>query len=92
MQKKLNQKNKFNITNKNDIATLNQALNDVANKYPIVFDFLEIYCGYNSPLMSYDANEICYSSGKRDVILTLKTLMRDDIVPDAIVDHFKNTL
>ena len=66
----------FNITDKNDIAELNQALKDIQEKYPIVLKFLESYCGYDSALLSFEPNEICYSQGKRDVILTIKTLMR----------------
>lgn len=81
--------NKFNFTNEHDIATLSQSLKDLKNRMPIIFDFLEKYCGYNTPLMSVDPYEICYSQGKRDVILTINTLMRDDITPEQIAHFFK---
>ena len=90
MQKKQSQRNnKFDLTNERDIASLSQSLKDVEEKYPIVFDFLESYCGYNSPLLTYEPNEICYSQGKRDVILTIKTLMRDDIDAKQIAEYYK---
>lgn len=81
--------NKFNFSNEHDIATLSQSLKDIKNKMPLVFDFLEKYCGYNAPLMSTDPHEICYSQGKRDVILMIHTLMRDDITPEQIAQYYK---
>lgn len=85
-------KAKFDITNANDIAELSQSLNDIFIKFPIVFDFLETYCGYDSALLSFDPNEICYSQGKRDVILTIKTMMRKDISPEQIAQYYKKNL
>ena len=79
----------FKLSDKNSIAELSQALKDIAVKYPVVFEFLESYCGYDSALLSFDPNEICYSQGKRDVILTIKTMMRDDINPEDIAKHYK---
>lgn len=90
MQKKSTNRNGFDITNKNDIATLSQALIDVEQKFPIVFDFLESFCGYNTPVMSSDPYEITYAGGKRDVILTMKTIMRRDIKPEHIAEYYKN--
>ena len=71
---------------------LSQSLKDIENKYPIVFEFLESYCGYNTALLSFEPNEICYSQGKRDVILTIKTMMREDINPDVIAQYYKKTI
>lgn len=85
-------KNSFDITNKNDIAELAQSFKDIQKKYPIVFSFLESYCGYDTALLSFEPNEICYSQGKRDVILTIKTLMREDISPDVIAQYYKKSL
>ena len=92
MRKKQTQPHNFNITDKNYIAELSQALKDISGKYPIVFDFLESYCGYNTALLSFDPNEICYSQGKRDVILTIKTMMREDISPDIIATYYKRSI
>ena len=80
---------KFNFTDKNQIASLVQQIKDINAKYPLFITFLENYCGYNNALLSADPYEICYSQGKRDVILTLKTLTRDDIQPEVISDFFK---
>lgn len=82
----------FDITDKNDIAELSQALKDIKTKYPVLFNFLEKYCGYDTALLSFDPNEICYSQGKRDVILTIKTMMREDISPDIIAQYYKKSL
>lgn len=84
--------NNFNITNKDNIAELSQALKDIRDKYPVVFDFLEQYCGYDTALLSFDPNEICYSQGKRDVILTIKTMMREDLSPDIIAQYYKKNI
>lgn len=89
LRKKQITQHSFDITNKNDIAELSQALKDIVTKFPIVFSFLESYCGYNTALLSFDPNEICYAQGKRDVILTLKTMMREDISPDEIAQYYK---
>ena len=80
---------KFSLTNEGDINALKFALDKVANDYPIVIDFLEEYCGYNTPVLSHNPDEICYACGKRDVILTTKTIMRDDISPKQITNNFK---
>lgn len=90
MHKQVNSRGAFDITNKGDIATLSQALKDVEQKMPIVFDFLETFCGYNTPVLSSDPYEITYAGGKRDVILTIKTIMRPDIKPEHIAEYYKN--
>lgn len=84
--------NNFALTNEDDIAELSQALKDVKNKYPVIFKFLEQYCGYDTALLSFDPNEICYSQGKRDVILTIKTMMREDLNPDIIAQYYKKSI
>lgn len=92
LHKKQTKQHSFDITDKNDIAELSQALKDINNKYPVVFDFLEQYCGYNTALLSFEPNEICYSQGKRDVILTIKTMMREDINPDVIATYYRQSI
>lgn len=82
----------FDITDVNDIAELSQALKDIEIKFPIVFEFLEYYCGFYTTTESNDPYEICHSQGKRDVILTIKTLTRNDIDPDVIAQRYKNIL
>lgn len=79
----------LNLKDSNTIADLRTVFKDVASKYPLFMDFLEQYCGYYFPVLSTDPNEIVYSSGKRDVILTIKTISRDDIEPEAIAALFE---
>lgn len=79
----------LNLKDSNTIADLRTVFKDVALKYPLFMEFLEQYCGYDFPVLSTDPNEIVYSSGKRDVILTIKTISRDDIEPEAIAALFE---
>lgn len=79
----------FEFSNINHISEISQALKDIENKYPIVFSFLETFCGYNTALLSFEPNKICYSQGKRDVILTIKSLMRDDVSAENIANYYK---
>lgn len=76
------------LNDKNTIADLRTAIKDIARDYPVFMDFLEQYCGFYFPVMSSDPNEICYSAGKRDVILTIKTIGRDDISPEDVAALF----
>ena len=90
MKRKKMRYNGFSLENKEDIADLQQALNDTAEKFPIVISFLETYCGYNTAVLSSNPYDISYAGGKRDVILTIKTLLRKDITPEQIVQAFGN--
>jgi hypothetical protein len=82
----------LNLKDKNTIADLHVQFKDVAEKYPLVMQFLEYYCGFMTPLCSCDPYEISYSGGKRDVILTIKTLMRDDILPEQVSQFYERNL
>lgn len=88
MQKKVKNNEKFDFYSVDDFSELQLSLIDIENKYPKVIKFLEEYCGYNTAVLSAEPNEICYAQGKRDVILTLKTLMRKDIDIKQIVEHY----
>ena len=92
MKRTNSKRNGFDITDKNCIAELSQAFKDIQRNSPIVLEFLESYCGYNTALLSFEPNEICYAQGKRDVILTIKTLMREDIIPEIIAQYYKKTI
>lgn len=76
------------LNDKNTIADIRTAIKDIERDHPIFMDFLEQFCGFYFPVMSSDPNEICYSAGKRDVILTIKTISRDDILPENIAALF----
>lgn len=90
MHKRQISRTKFDLTDKHHIAELQQSLIDIEIKYPEVISFLEEYCGFYTPVLSSDPYLISYSGGKRDVILTLKTLMRKDISPEQIAQYYKN--
>lgn len=92
LHKKQTKQHNFDFTNKNDIAELSQALKDIENKYPIVASFLEKYCGFYTPMNQTTPELIMYSAGKRDVILMIKTIMRDDINPDDIATYYKRSI
>ena len=84
--------NPFSQKYRQDIADLSTALKDIENKYPVVLKFLETFCGYNSPVNSNDPYQICYSGGKRDVILTIKTIMSDELTPETIAMYYKQSI
>lgn len=77
------------MADKNDIADLATALKDIKEKYPIIIDFLETYCGFYSPMNTSEPYAISYSQGKRDVILTIKTIMSDKLRPETIAEYYK---
>lgn len=80
------------LSDKDFIADVMTACKDIAVKYPVFMDFMEYYCGYNTPLNTSDPNEISYSGGKRDVILMIKTLQRSDILPDQVAKHYRKEI
>jgi len=51
--------------------------------------FLEQYCGFWNGGPREDLNQLQYEAGKRDVILTLKTILHPDWNPDTIAAVFK---
>lgn len=79
----------IDLTDKKTISELQNEFNDIAEKYPLVISFLEEFCGYNKPGFRADPQEIAYVAGKRDVILTVKTLMRRDILPENIAKYYE---
>jgi len=78
----------FEYANVDDVSVVMRNAREIEEKYPKFMAFLEWYCGYNRPSDGGDAQEICYGQGKRDVILLIKTLQRDDIDPDMAVKEF----
>lgn len=84
------QRMKKSLTDKDYVATIKAEFKDVKKKYPEVMEFLEMFCGYDTPVLSTDPNQIAYAGGKRDVILTIKTIMRDDATPEAIAYFYEN--
>ncbi len=81
-----------NLKDKDTIADLQAAFKDIAAKYPLAIRFLEYYCGFETPVNTSDPYVISYSGGKRDVILMIKTLMRDDILPEQIAEFYERNI
>jgi hypothetical protein len=77
------------MTDKGHIQLLKVGLAKTAKDSPVVMDFLEEFCGFIKPILSWEEKKILYSSGKRDVILTIKTIMREDISPEQIASYYK---
>ena len=51
--------------------------------------FLEDFCGFYMGGARDDLNQLQYEAGKRDVILTLKTIMNPDWTPEQIAAKYK---
>jgi hypothetical protein len=54
-------------------------------------EFLEEFCGFWNGGPRDDLNKLQYEAGRRDVILTLKTIMREDWTPEQIAAIFKRS-
>ena len=54
-------------------------------------DFLEQFCGFWNGGPRDDLQRLQYEAGKRDVILTLKTIMREDWSPKQITEMYKRS-
>jgi len=57
----------------------------------MTLDFLEQFCGFWSGGPREDLNRLQYEAGKRDVILTIKTIMREDWNPAQIATTFRRS-
>lgn len=82
----------LDLKDKNTIADLQIAFKDIAKQYPLAIRFLEYYCGFDAPLNTSDPYTISYSGGKRDVYLMIKTLMRDDILPEQLANFYERNI
>jgi hypothetical protein len=51
--------------------------------------FLEDFCGFYMGGARDDLNQLQYEAGKRDVILTVKTIMNPEWTPDQIANKYK---
>lgn len=80
------------LKDKEYIADVMQTVKDVARDYPKFMEFLEIYCGYNTPGQTADPYKISYDGGKRDVILTIKTMQRSDILPETVASFYERNI
>lgn len=81
----------INLTDPKDIAALKEAFG-YSFKGPLgqrTLEFLESYCGFWLGGARENLDQLQYEAGKRDVILTMKTIMRPEWTPEQIADQFK---
>jgi hypothetical protein len=53
--------------------------------------FLEQFCGFYNGGPRDDLNRLQYEAGRRDVILTLKTIQHPEWTPEQIAETFKRS-
>ena len=83
----------LDVKNELDIKALKEAFG-YSFKGPLgerTLDFLEQFCGFWSGGPREDLQRLQYEAGKRDVILTLKTIMRQDWNPKQIAELYKRS-
>jgi len=57
-----------------------------------MMDFLEEICGYSLPILSTNPNDHLYAGAKREIICTIKTILREDISPKQIAEYYKENI
>jgi hypothetical protein len=81
----------LDLTNENEIADLKKSF-DYSFKGPLgqkTLQFLEEFCGFELGGPREDINQLQYEAGKRDVILTIKTINKDSWSPKEIAELYK---
>lgn len=75
-----------------------QTIKDLKESFKYSFDgplgektlqFLEEFCGFEFGGPRDDINQLQYEAGKRDVILTIKTISKESWSPKEISDIYK---
>ena len=81
----------IDLTDPVNIGHLKKAF-DYSFKGPVgeeTLKFLEDFCGFYMGGARDDLNQLQYEAGKRDVILTVKTIMNPEWNPDTIAAKYK---
>jgi hypothetical protein len=83
----------MDLTDPQEIKALKEAF-DYSFKGPMgekTLEFLEQFCGFwlGGPRETLD--QLQYEAGKRDVILTVKTIANQEWTPDQIAAKFKES-
>jgi len=81
----------IDLKNPKVVANLKKCL-DYSFKGPMgeeTLKFLEEFCGFYDGGPRDDLNRLQYEAGKRDVILTLKTITHPDWSPEQIAEIYK---
>jgi hypothetical protein len=64
----------------------------VSLKTPVgqkALEYIKWLCRYDSPDFSTDPNVALMEKAKREVYLTLQTLLQDDVNPEQIAEYYK---
>jgi hypothetical protein len=83
----------IDLTKPEEIGDLKKAF-DYSFKGPLgekTLAFLEQFCGFYSGGPRDDLNRLQYEAGKRDVILTIKTISNPDWNPEQIAQQYKRS-
>lgn len=83
----------IDLSKPEEIANLKQAF-AYSFKGPLgerTMDFLEQFCGFYNGGPRDDLNRLQYEAGKRDVILTIKTINHPDWSPEKIAEQYKRS-
>jgi len=81
----------INLTDEKQIAELKKSF-DYSFKGPLgekTLEFLEQFCGFELGGPREDINALQYEAGKRDVILTIKTISKRSWSPEQIANLYK---
>ncbi len=81
----------IDLTNENHIADLKKSFK-YSFKGPLgekTLEFLEEFCGFELGGAREDVQQLQYEAGKRDVILTIKTISKASWSPKEIADLYK---
>ena len=83
----------MDLTNENEIKALKEAFG-YSFRGPLgekTMEFLEKYCGFWTGGPRENMDLLSYEQGKRDVILTIKTIAKEDWTPQQIAGTFKRS-
>ena len=83
----------LDLTDPKEIAALKEAF-DYSFKGPLgekTLQFFEEFCGFWNGGPREDLNQLQYEAGKRDVILTVKTIHKREWSPEQIAITFKRS-
>ena len=81
----------IDLTNEAQISKLKESF-AYSFKGPLgekTLEFLEQFCGFELGGPRENTNELQYEAGKRDVILTIKTISKPSWSPKEIADLYK---
>jgi hypothetical protein len=83
----------IDLTKEDDVKALKECL-EYSFKGPLgekTLKFLEQFCGFYLGGPRADLNQLQYEAGRRDVILTIKTITHPDWTPGQVAEYYKRS-